>query len=115
MSSLHARSAGRTSFVPSLSTKFLKTPKLRRRWATSLTASLEWKAATEAMKVVPEGTLEQVEKALHLVEGAVVAAAAPFQPPPHFLNVSQDGGIYRYHSFSASRHGALDCKNPNHH
>ena len=82
VSSLHARSAGRTGFVPSLSTKFLKTPKLRRRWATSLTASPEWKSAAEAVKGVPAGSLEQVEKALHLVEGAVVAACAPFQPPP---------------------------------
>jgi hypothetical protein len=82
VSSLHARSAGRTYFVPSLSTKFLKTPKLRRRWATSLTSSPAWKSAADTVKEVPAGTLEQVEKALHLVEEAVVAAAAPFQPPP---------------------------------
>jgi hypothetical protein len=51
--SLHARSAGRTSFVPSLSTKFLKTPKLRRRWATSLTSSPAWELAAKAVKSVP--------------------------------------------------------------
>lgn len=82
VASLHARSAGRTSFVPSLSTKFLKTSKLRRRWAASLTSSPAWESAAEAVKSVPAGNLEQVQKALHLAEEAVVAAADPFQPPP---------------------------------
>ena len=80
--SLQARSAGRTGFVPSLSTKFLKTPKLRRRWATSLASSSAWKLAAEAVTDVPTGSLAQVEKALHLVEKAIVAASAPFQPLP---------------------------------
>jgi hypothetical protein len=74
------RSLGRSGSVPALCTKFLRDPKLRRRWSSALLSSSAWELARAAVEDASGGNIALVQRAVSLLEDCIKLSAAPFQP-----------------------------------